>query len=225
VDLAGSERNEDSWEHDAEQRKQCAEINSSLLSLKECVRLRAKELQSGTAGGGHIPFRRHKLTQLLRDAFVLPSARTVVIATVTPTATNTEHSVNTLYHASLMKGEDSDIKEEKVPVSTYMPAVARLEQQLKALVPPAKWSAEQVQAWVASVDGGRWRRYAKHFSGASTAGPVLVRFSRQRFAQLCEGNQEAGDALYNALQKQRAKEAQLKEERRKAQLEAMRKNR
>ena len=28
VDLAGSERNEDSWEHDAEQRKQCAEINS-----------------------------------------------------------------------------------------------------------------------------------------------------------------------------------------------------
>jgi hypothetical protein len=70
-------------------------------------------------GGIHIPYRRSKLTQLLKDCFTLQRARTVVIATVSPAAKDTEHSCNTLQHASLMKGGDaasSGITVTKTPI-------------------------------------------------------------------------------------------------------------
>ena len=50
VDLAGSEHRIDSSEHDAARRKECAQINSSLSALKECIRAHAK-------GSSFIPFR------------------------------------------------------------------------------------------------------------------------------------------------------------------------
>merc|ERR1719356_14264 len=39
VDCAGSERNEDSTHHDAQSRKDQADINSSIFALKECFRV------------------------------------------------------------------------------------------------------------------------------------------------------------------------------------------
>ena len=41
VDLAGSEKNIDSMHHSAQRRKEGAQINASLMALKECVRARA----------------------------------------------------------------------------------------------------------------------------------------------------------------------------------------
>ena len=42
----------------------------------------------------------------LKGSFVLPTARTMIIATVSPSSKDTEHSVNTLKHACIM-----DLKE------------------------------------------------------------------------------------------------------------------
>ena len=49
-----------------------AEINKSLLALKECIRALDNDQ-------GHIPFRGSKLTEVLRDSFVGDS-RTVMIS-------------------------------------------------------------------------------------------------------------------------------------------------
>ena len=73
VDLAGSERAQDCQSNNKDRQAEGAEINQSLLGLKECVR--ALDGQKGQASQGqHVPFRQSKLTMVLRDSF-LPSEK------------------------------------------------------------------------------------------------------------------------------------------------------
>ena len=102
VDLAGSEQSIDSMYHTSDRRKEGAAINSSLMALKDCIRARA----SGSSAT-HI-YRKSKLTMALKQSFVLSQARTVIIATVSPSSKDTEHSLNTLRHACLMDGQEKD---------------------------------------------------------------------------------------------------------------------
>lgn len=120
VDLAGSERKEDSMYHDAERRKEGEEINTSLNTLKECLRIRALNTRS-TGELSHIPYRRSVLTRVLKDSITgnTDSCMTILIATVSPNACDTEHSLNTLRHAALMasiRGENlqEDVQQQEV---------------------------------------------------------------------------------------------------------------
>uniref|UniRef100_A0A3P8U8H8 Kinesin motor domain-containing protein n=1 Tax=Amphiprion percula TaxID=161767 RepID=A0A3P8U8H8_AMPPE len=97
VDLAGSERASDAKEPDRQSRMEGAEINQSLLALKECIRSLDQE-QS------HTPFRQSKLTQVLRDSFVGDSM-TCMIANISPGHTATEHTLNTLRYADRRRGK------------------------------------------------------------------------------------------------------------------------
>ncbi|KAM7416677.1 hypothetical protein PAMA_018639 [Pampus argenteus] len=95
VDLAGSERASDTKEPDRLSRMEGAEINQSLLALKECIRSLDQE-QS------HTPFRQSKLTQVLKDSFVGDSM-TCMIANISPGHLATEHTLNTLRYADRVK--------------------------------------------------------------------------------------------------------------------------
>nr|AMS24241.1 kinesin 13a protein [Marsilea vestita] len=96
IDLAGSERGADTTDNDRQTRIEGAEINKSLLALKECIRALDHEQ-------GHIPFRGSKLTEVLRDSFVGDS-RTVMISCISPNAGSCEHTLNTLRYADRVKG-------------------------------------------------------------------------------------------------------------------------
>ena len=72
-----------------------AEINKSLLALKECIRALDQEKK-------HTPFRGSKLTQVLKDSLT-GKCKTIMIANISPTLCNCEHSLNTLRYADRVK--------------------------------------------------------------------------------------------------------------------------
>ncbi|PXF49466.1 Kinesin-like protein KIF2C [Gracilariopsis chorda] len=107
IDLAGSERGSDTANSTKQTRMEGAEINKSLLALKECIRAMDKRKD-------HTPFRGSKLTQVLKASFVGKSCKTVMIANISPASCNVEHTLNTLRYSDRVK----EIKKEK---STTVP--------------------------------------------------------------------------------------------------------
>lgn len=76
-----------------------AEINKSLLALKECIRALDQEK-------GHTPFRGSKLTMVLKDSFI-GNCKTVMIGNISPGLSCSEDTLNTLRYADRVK----DLKE------------------------------------------------------------------------------------------------------------------
>ncbi|KAM0944437.1 putative plus-end-directed kinesin ATPase [Dioscorea sansibarensis] len=132
IDLAGSERGADTTDNDKQTRIEGAEINKSLLALKECIRALDNDQV-------HIPFRGSKLTEVLRDSFIGDS-RTVMISCISPNSGSCEHTLNTLRYAdrvkSLSKGNNSkkdpsvisSIRESTtLPLSSSIPTFSSYE--------------------------------------------------------------------------------------------------
>lgn len=103
VDLAGSERAQETQSNNRQRRAEGAEINKSLLALKECIRA-LEERKNGNADQ-HVPFRASKLTHVLRDSFVSKSdkSRIIMISCVAPSYSSANHSINTLRYSDRLK--------------------------------------------------------------------------------------------------------------------------
>ena len=104
IDLAGSERGADAFDSKKETRMDGAEINKSLLALKECIRALDQSKK-------HKPFRGSKLTMVLKDSFQGNKCKTVMVANIAPTFSCWEHTLNTLRYADRvkeLKREDRD---------------------------------------------------------------------------------------------------------------------
>ncbi|XP_054623181.1 kinesin-like protein KIF2C isoform X2 [Dunckerocampus dactyliophorus] len=96
VDLAGNERGTDVSSNDRATLVETAEINRSLLALKECIR-------SLGMNSDHIPFRMSTLTKVLRDSFIGENSRICMIAMVSPGMASCEYTMNTLRYADRVK--------------------------------------------------------------------------------------------------------------------------
>lgn len=95
IDLAGCERGADTMDMNKQTRIDGAEINKSLLALKECIRA----LDNGKA---HTPFRGSKLTMVLKDSLT-GFCRTVMIGNISPNSGSCENTLNTLRYADRVK--------------------------------------------------------------------------------------------------------------------------
>ena len=105
VDLAGSERAQDTQSNNRQRRMEGAEINKSLLALKECIRAMGDKAD-------HVPFRASKLTLILRDSFIakVEKSKVVMIACISPGSSSADHSLNTLRYADRLK-DNSELNE------------------------------------------------------------------------------------------------------------------
>lgn len=102
IDLAGSERAQDVTDTNKQTRFDGAEINKSLLALKECIRALDQNKS-------HTPFRGSKLTLVLRDSFIGGNCKTLMIANISPSLQCAENTLNTLRYAERVK----DLKKTK----------------------------------------------------------------------------------------------------------------
>lgn len=128
IDLAGSERGADTTDNDKQTRMEGAEINKSLLALKECIRALDNDQ-------GHIPFRGSKLTEVLRDSFV-GNSRTVMISCISPNSGSCEHTLNTLRYADRVKSLSRGNTKKDVLSSTSN-LKESIAQPLSSVLPPA----------------------------------------------------------------------------------------
>ena len=110
IDLAGSERAADSKGHDKARMEETKAVNLSLMALKDCIR--ARTIASTAAAGEQtfVPYRRAKLTLLMKDVFDVGCARlcsTVVISCVSPLARDAPHTLNTLGYSAPLRAPRS----------------------------------------------------------------------------------------------------------------------
>ena len=75
----------------------------------------------------------------LKGSFILPTARTVIIATVSPSSKDTEHSLNTLKHACIM-----DVTEgaKQRSVAGAQEGAGQNEQRRRATSGKRSWTQE-----------------------------------------------------------------------------------
>lgn len=114
--MAGSERAQETQSNDRQRRAEGAEINKSLLSLKECIRaLDTKKTSDQT----YVPFRTSKLTMVLRDSFISKSdkSKIIMIACVSPCMTSSNHSINTLRYSDRLKEKSNKPKSQFIQLS------------------------------------------------------------------------------------------------------------
>lgn len=129
IDLAGSERGADTTDNDRQTRIEGAEINKSLLALKECIRALDNDQI-------HIPFRGSKLTEVLRDSFV-GNSRTVMISCISPNAGSCEHTLNTLRYADRVKSLSKSGNAKKDQGASSLPPSNKDSSSSSAYLPVA----------------------------------------------------------------------------------------
>ena len=108
VDLAGSERATETQSNNKSRLAEGAEINKSLLALKECIRALDARKAKGN-NDQHVPFRNSKLTLVLRDSFLGKAnlCKIIMISCVSPSNHSSNHTINTLRYADRLKEKTS----------------------------------------------------------------------------------------------------------------------
>mmetsp|Transcript_94065 Transcript_94065/g.166617 ORF Transcript_94065/g.166617 Transcript_94065/m.166617 type:complete len:857 (+) Transcript_94065:83-2653(+) len=185
VDCAGSERNEDSTNHSAQDRRDAADINSTIFALKECFRIMCEGKKQQP------PFRNSLLTRVLADSFTNDKASFVAIGTVSPSSKDTEHSIETLKSLQMLQGTNMTFEKKEEIKGDVGPIIKH----------PRTWSEAEVQSW---FEGAAQGRAASWKSGLpkNTDGKMLVRMPVVRFSQICGNNKSLGDILFKELREE-----------------------
>ena len=108
LDLAGSEKLKDGIANKYLVQRENAEINKSIMAVKECIRALKK-------GEKRIPYRMHKLTRLLKESFE-GKGSTYLMATISSDESRLRSTINTLQvMADLIGARYSCIKVDSLP--------------------------------------------------------------------------------------------------------------
>lgn len=183
VDLAGNERYEDAFHHDAARLSEMKAINGSLGCLKDCLRA---VLQNKKVVSGYVPYRRSKLTTILKDSLD-PALRgcALLVAHLAPVRSSLKHSVNTLRLVTQITERHSLAEREK-----------------RSFSGPEAWSADQMVAFVRTLREGRYASLASSFRITGKLFSVEWVGHVERRVVAAGGTEKDAEAIYNAFHEQ-----------------------
>jgi len=205
--------------------------------MGDCIRCRAEALRQqevGTAEGRrgstvHVPYRNSNLTKVLMEAFVRADAKLAMVATLSPSATDNEHSASTLRTACTVACREASINNTNEEIGPCDGPVAGVGQASSAqqqggqgapqgrtladVVHPRKWSAERVMQWLRTADRGAFRLYTGAFQGVD--GKTICSFGQKTFEVKCGENADIATAMFNALRAEMSRVEKMQKDMRK----------
>ena len=218
IDLAGSERKEDVFCHSTERALEMKHINYSLGCLKECIKADTNavlppdsgepavavdiiktdsamdetivDTKTTTVEGGFIPYRRSKLTHILKDIFVPKNNSvtaddkdiTIFLPHFCPLRSSIKHSFNTAMYATSMVAVKS-----------------RQEIEKDKLQGPLKWNANQMEKWVRELQDGRFASISTSFHLTGILFSVEWMNDVTRRVCAAGGSEQDAEVIYDAF--------------------------
>ena len=173
---SGSERGADTKSHNRQRRLESAEINKSLLALKECMR-------ALDGASSHVPYRASKLTLLLKECFDGDGCATAFVAALSPAPETAAETRRTLdYAAATLEA-------------------SQLDKSRATFAGPERWGPERCAAWCAELDGGKHAKYAPAFRKSGKTLAVIYRGDLVRQIEALGGGERDAEYLYDAFKK------------------------
>mmetsp|Transcript_10645 Transcript_10645/g.47968 ORF Transcript_10645/g.47968 Transcript_10645/m.47968 type:complete len:700 (+) Transcript_10645:316-2415(+) len=165
VDLAGAERASET-NNRGHQLRDGANINRSLLSLANCINALGKRKKKGFV---FVPFRDSKLTRILKDG-LCGNSRTVMVATVSGSSHQYEHTVNTLKYADRAKEIKTHVHENRGTVETHIAEYQRMIDALQEERRELRAEVDRLKGGGGGGDGGQVGGPSKGFVAAVNGG-------------------------------------------------------
>ena len=141
IDLAGNERWEDAIDHDKYRIEEMKAINYSLGNMKECFRKMIVN-KGGSCDVGHMPYRRSKLTMLLKNVLLdehssnkKRKAVAIFVAHLAPLRSSLKHNENTCQF-----------------VSSLLEKITRAEKEQSNFTGPLQWSKQEMMNFVKGLE-------------------------------------------------------------------------
>ncbi|KAH8073701.1 hypothetical protein JL720_10769 [Aureococcus anophagefferens] len=168
-----------------------AQCNRRLASAVEFTKIKplAAPRESAHARKLRCPYRDTLLSKLLADMFLSPKHRVAVVSTLSPSATDVEHSRRTLETVCAMRGAAEMV--QRVITVAARQTLSEKEQY----EPVVKWSAARVRQWLAGRDDFASTVRLK----AGATGKDLLRLPKPRLRAFCGGDEALAAALFQAL--------------------------
>jgi hypothetical protein len=150
------------------------------------AKAKSKERNAITTGSrfAKAPYRASLLTRILRECFLAGSShKTTIIATVSPTPIDLEHTINTLEHVCMM---DESLQRLSTACSVELGmGMSTSSSAIFYDTPVHEWTSAQLTAWLSCAEGGRFSHLALR---PGVDGSIMFRYEISTLSSMFTGD-------------------------------------
>jgi kinesin family member 2/24 len=205
VDCAGTEGSYDCMYHTKDRQVESNEINASLYALKECIRARAV-VSAHAKSASVVPYRSSTLTSVLRP-HLESGGPLAVVATVSPNATDTEHTLGTLKTVASLLGTSGYDGSPKVLASKGRASSRSSPPDRPHSSAPKSWNHEELVQFLRSKhllgskgrSGGATMHPKPVVVPSTLDGRQLMRMNKMQIANALHTSRAVADRVFDLL--------------------------